>query len=617
VLLLSMPFSSPHYPNLALGLLKPAIEAIGAVCDVHYFSLDYVDYLGSAAHDVITDVRCYMAQLGEWVWSGLVHGETEADMRFLSECFGREHPELYQPEQLSTLLVARSGAAAFIERCLDAVDWDQYAVVGLTTSFQQNMASLALAKRIKHRHPHVLTVLGGANCQDAMGRALHRHYDFLDAVCLGEGDHAFPSLVQRHLAGERLTTPGMVVRGDDADAPDPPAPPLINELDLLPIPDFDAFFASRRASPAASDYAPALVFETARGCWWGARQHCTFCGLNGTGMAFRSKSQERALLELMELVRRYDCRDVANADNILDLRYFEKFIPELAEAQLGLSIYYEVKANLRPAQVAALARAGIRRIQAGIEALDSGLLRLMRKGSTLIANVQLLKLAAEEGIYVEWLALYGFPNEDPAAYARTAALIPDLLHLQPPSAFLRVRADRFSPYFADPAAFGVTLEPLPAYKYLFPYPPDQLAELAYHVRMRSAALDEVETYVTPAAEAIAAWRDRQPASTLCSEDRGDVFWVHEGRAGRVSGRRAFMGIDAAVLRACQHMAGFRQLREAFGDGPRLSHSLEALEDEGFLLRERDLFLNLALRPGHAGQALSAAATRQLALTAVA
>ena len=40
-------------------------------------------------------------------------------------------------------------------------------------------------------------------------------------------------------------------------------------------------------------------FETSRGCWWGERMHCTFCGLNGATMSYRSKSPRRAVDELM------------------------------------------------------------------------------------------------------------------------------------------------------------------------------------------------------------------------------------------------------------------------------------------------------------------------------
>ena len=41
------------------------------------------------------------------------------------------------------------------------------------------------------------------------------------------------------------------------------------------------YFRALDASGAAPDVAPTLLFETSRGCWWGAKSHCTFCGLNG------------------------------------------------------------------------------------------------------------------------------------------------------------------------------------------------------------------------------------------------------------------------------------------------------------------------------------------------
>lgn len=41
--------------------------------------------------------------------------------------------------------------------------------------------------------------------------------------------------------------------------------------------------------PLQASFASLLVLEGARGCWWGEKHHCTFCGLNGSLMKFRSK----------------------------------------------------------------------------------------------------------------------------------------------------------------------------------------------------------------------------------------------------------------------------------------------------------------------------------------
>ena len=94
--------------------------------------------------------------------------------------------------RLLLVLAARENADAFIDRCVGQVDWTRYAFLGISSSFQQNMASLAFARRVKAQFPHIFIVFGGANCQGEMGIELHRRYGFIDAVCLGEGDLIFP-----------------------------------------------------------------------------------------------------------------------------------------------------------------------------------------------------------------------------------------------------------------------------------------------------------------------------------------------------------------------------------------------------------------------------------------
>ena len=86
--------------------------------------------------------------------------------------------------------------------------------------------------------------------------------------------------------------------------------------------------------------------ETSRGCWWGAKSHCTFCGLNGSTMAFRRKSPSRAIEEIAYLSARWRAPFIQFVDNILDMKYFDTVLEELAERQLPTRFFYEVKANL-------------------------------------------------------------------------------------------------------------------------------------------------------------------------------------------------------------------------------------------------------------------------------
>ena len=264
-------------------------------------------------------------------------------------------------------------------------------------------------------------------------------------------------------------------------------------------------------------------------------------------------------------------------------------------------MFWQMKANLRPEQLTLLFRAGVKRIQPGIEALDTELLTLMKKGCTMLQNVQLLKLAAENGLSVAWNLLYGFPGEDPGSYARTAALLPKLRHLQPPANAGRVFADRFSPYFQNPASFGVTLEPVRAYQLIYPFEDASIRELAYHFHIRSEILQRSDASVTEMREQQRFWCANWLDSALfCTETR-DALIVTDARWGWPRSLRTLEGADADVLRHCWRIRSWNSLRHHLRDRyqpAEVSGAIEHLMDLGLLVGESRSFLALPLRqPG--------------------
>lgn len=227
-----------------------------------------------------------------------------------------------------------------------------------------DVASLALAKRLEQARPECVIVMGGANCEGPMGAETARQFPFVDAVVSGEGDLVFPDLVTRALDGRPLEgLPGVFTSTNAQVALAAGArltAPMVQDMDALPIPDFSDYFEQFGRSRHAEEWQPSLFFESSRGCWWGERMHCTFCGLNGRTMSYRSKSAARAVAELTQLVERHPGCDIQVTDNILDLAYFKDFVPLLAERKLGVDLFYETKANLRKDQIRLLKRAGIR-----------------------------------------------------------------------------------------------------------------------------------------------------------------------------------------------------------------------------------------------------------------
>jgi ribosomal peptide maturation radical SAM protein 1 len=287
-----------------------------------------------------------------------------------------------------------------------------------------------------------------------------------------------------------------------------PRPPNL-QLDDLPVPDYEDYFEQAEDLGILSHAGRRKVWlpiETARGCWWGEKHHCTFCGLNATSMRFRSKSPSRVLGELEQQSRRYQSLNFEAVDNVLDLSYLKDLFPKLREIEAGYQFFYEVKANLSREQLKLMAEAGIAHIQPGLESLSSNVLRLMRKGVRAVQNVNVLRWSRYYGISVSWNLLWGFPGETEEDYIDQAAVIPHLVHLPPPASADRIWLERFSPLFTDPDPGGLR-DKAPERSYQYVYPADVDLERAAYFFDYQAEGGVPDTAYTAVRDAVAAWSD--------------------------------------------------------------------------------------------------------------
>jgi ribosomal peptide maturation radical SAM protein 1 len=464
----------PYRPSIQLGLLKSLTARCGFPVRTLHANLDFAARIGVDYYQRLCDHRGTM--VGDWLFSLEAFRDTapDPDAHMLEELaddlsgLGVSEKEL--SEELSQ---TRDGVVpAYLDALVDSYPWEDVAVVGFTSTFQQNAASFALARRLKQRYSHIVTIFGGANFDGEMGPELVRTVDCIDAAIIGEGDEAFPRLLSTLADGGDLDTVPSLARRVGEEVMVTPPLPLADRLDDLPPPDYEEYFEHAEdlgVLPRTGHRSVWLPIETARGCWWGEKHHCTFCGLNGSAIRFRSKSPERVLDELAMQARRYRTFRFEAVDNILDMAYLRKLFPLLAESETGYQIFYEVKANLNREQLKLMAQAGVTHIQPGIESLSSNVLLLMRKGVRASQNVNLLRWAQHHNIRVDWNLLWGFPGETEQDYAEQAAVIPHLLHLPPPSTADRIWLERFSPLFTEHAACQFRSKaPERSYRYVYP-----------------------------------------------------------------------------------------------------------------------------------------------------
>jgi ribosomal peptide maturation radical SAM protein 1 len=474
VMLVSMPFMTTRCPSIQLGLLKAVAAASGFPTRTLHANLDFAVRIGVDDYELLCQHRGPM--VGEWLFSLEAFPDTapDPDARMLDDLayglphFGRSHQELRD----KLLQIRGIDIPAYLGALVDSQPWKDASVVGFSSTFQQNTASFALARRLKQRYPHIVTVFGGANFDGEMGPELVRVIDCVDAAVIGEGDNTFPRLLTALADGTDLDAVPGLARRLNGQVKVTPSTPAAVQLDDLPPPDYEEYFQHAEdleILPRVGHRNVPLPIETARGCWWGEKHHCTFCGLNGTAMSFRSKSPDLVLNELASQAKRYRSFRFEAVDNIMDIAYLAKLLPVLAGNETGYEIFYEVKANLSREQLKLMAQAGVTHIQPGIESLSSHVLGLMRKGVRAIQNVNLLRWAQYYDIRVDWNLLWGFPGETEQDYVAQAAVIPHLFHLTPPSSANRIWLERFSPLFTDHDAFQLTHRtPERSYRYVYP-----------------------------------------------------------------------------------------------------------------------------------------------------
>jgi ribosomal peptide maturation radical SAM protein 1 len=523
VLLLSMPYGALERQALGLSLLKAELMQQNIQCDIRYLTFPFAEFIGCNEYQWMTYDLPYTAFAGEWTFTQALYGERpDVDKDYIEEILNQKWQ--LDPSAVQRILRIRSFVPHFLAYCMEYITWEEYAIVGFTSTFEQNIASLSLAKQIKAAYPEIAIIFGGANWEGEMGIELHRQFEFVDFVCSGEADESFSMLVERILTGESqngFSIPGLVFRAGSETICAGKSKP-VTSIDNLPVPDYSDYFHDLEQCTVGASIVPVLLLETARGCWWGEKSHCAFCGLTGESLAFRSKDAKRALNEIEYLVDRWQLDFIEVVDNILDMKYFNTLLPALASLERSISLFYEVKANLSRKQVQILSKAGVKRIQPGIESLSDHVLKLMRKGTTALQNIQTLKYCIEQQIYADWNILFGFPGETQEDYEKMLDLFHSIRFFKPPTGCGPIRLDRFSPYFNDPASFGFTnLRPLSPYKYLYPFDEKVTQRIAYYFDYDYLSGLDPTGIAKEVALFVRSWQKKPEQGSLCSVYRPD------------------------------------------------------------------------------------------------
>jgi len=313
----------------------------------------------------------------------------------------------------------------------DAVaEVDRFApqIVGMTLFTLNALRGYRLAARLRGRGP--LLVAGGPHPTVLPEEPLAHGFD---VSVVGEGERAIVGLaalvdrLAREGGGDADLAEGLRgIRGVRSVHGDGPPGGVLDELDDLPYPltsypcfDAEAYSADGLVVPGG--------MMTSRGC----PARCTFCANYVTGRAYRFRSTEDIIGEMVALAEHHGVMHFPFWDDAFTARR-----PRLnalcdaieAEPTLGGCTWTCITPGnmVRPEDLRRMRAAGCVAINFGIESGDYNVLRIIQKGQRPEHVKAAVRAAKDAGMVTVVNFMFGFPEEGVDELGRTLALMEEL-----------------------------------------------------------------------------------------------------------------------------------------------------------------------------------------------
>lgn len=338
-------------------------------------------------------------------------------------------------------------------------------IVAISVTFQtQLIPSFTLAHFVKRWLPDTRVIMGGAalaRSHDRLQQLPHLFRD-MDAIIIYEGETAFPTLLDEWKQGnDGLSAPnimlcnkGRVVQSKLRH---------VEKIETLPTPDHEGL--------ALSDYwwpEPALLYNCARGCYWG---RCAFCQISPATVGKRRGSYRMMpTAKIIDDLRRISRQTSALSFNLAVDALPPKALKDIGDAikESGLPITWDTEIRLDKYLdrnvLRGMAEGGCKHIRFGFESASQRVLDLMNKGTNINNTRRILDDCCEVGITVSLMCQSGFPGE---TYDESMETVTFLKNAKNKVAFLSIVPyvlESGSTVFNDPASFGIEIYENPAHE---------------------------------------------------------------------------------------------------------------------------------------------------------
>ncbi|MFA6500122.1 MAG: RiPP maturation radical SAM C-methyltransferase [Desulfurivibrionaceae bacterium] len=593
--LIAMPWALFNRPSVQLGALKGYL--VQAEPDMQVSCLH--PYLGLTKAIGLELYREISQDV--WLCEGLYAGLLFPEQRGVLRGFLGKRLKQCKAADAHDIDSLWQKVDAHLQHWLARQDWEQFDLVGFSVCFNQLLASLLAAKRLKALQPQLPIVFGGSSCVAAMGSSLLDVFPWLDYVVHGEGEIPLANLCQV-LAGRQTALAPQVLARTQQASKEAFTGCQFKTLSELPTPYYADYFLDLRQEFSGEPFVPELPVEFSRGCWWGK---CTFCNLNLQWHGYRGKSAERMEQEVLSLSERHGCLDFSFTDNVLPGREAPTFFAKMASGKKDFRFFAEIRVNQRGETLKTYRQGGLVAVQAGIEALSQGLLERMRKGATVMENLALMKESLALGIRLDGNLITGFPQSTEAEVQETLANLDFVLPFTPLAAatfFLGHGCEVAS----KPQDYGIrAIVQHPHNRKLFP--PQILPGLILLINDYRGDRAHQRRLWQPVVKKIHDWQRfhearRSPAHLappLSYRDAGNLLLIRQELPGQATLHHRLRGTSRAIYLACETIVEFAELARLF---PKLGKAqlttfLEELTAKRLLFAQGTRYLALAVHTG--------------------
>ncbi|WP_309624778.1 B12-binding domain-containing radical SAM protein [Methylibium sp.] len=347
-------------------------------------------------------------------------------------------------------------------------------------------AAFRIAQAIKAHDPGIVTALGGGFVNTELRELTEpRVFDHFDYLTLDAGERPLLALLE-HLAGKRSQSRLVrtFVRTREETTPErAPASAASATVRYINFVEADVPFAD--VGTPTWDGLPLERYlslldmlnpmhrlwsdgrwnklTVAHGCYW---KKCSFCDVSLDYISRFDAATAHTLVDRIEtIVKETGETGFHFVDEAAPPKSLKALAVELERRKLAISWWGNIRfeKSFTPALCRQLADSGCIAISGGLEVASDRLLTLMKKGVSVDQVARVTRGFSDAGILVHAYLMYGFPTQtvqdtvDALEYVRqlfAAGCIQS-------GFFHRFACTVHSPVGRDPAAYGVTLQPLP------------------------------------------------------------------------------------------------------------------------------------------------------------